>query len=233
MGRASGRSAMDIVGWAAVGAMVAGIGAAWLRLLPALPGFALYALGGIAAIVAALSALVASARRRSFGRGRAVAILAAMVFIVSAAPGFGPPPINDFTTDLAEPPQFQRALELQPNQGRDMGYPADFAQIQRDCCPDLATERLAETPEAAFDRARRAAESMPDWEILVADPATGLIEAVATSRVFGFQDDIAIRVRADSAGSKVDVRSKSRDGRGDQGANAARIRAYLEVLRAG
>ncbi|TMA41924.1 MAG: DUF1499 domain-containing protein, partial [Deltaproteobacteria bacterium] len=65
------------------------------------------------------------------------------------------------------------------------------------------------------------------------DGASGTIEAVATTRVFGFQDDIAIRVRADgSAASRVDVRSKSRDGKGDLGANAARIRAYVMALEA-
>src|SRR5207249_1400182 len=54
------------------------------------------------------------------------------------------------------------------------------------------------------------------------------------TRLFGFQDDIAIRVRADGAGaSRVDVRSKSRDGKGDLGTNAARIRAYVTALEAG
>ena len=75
---------------------------------------------------------------------------------------------------------------------------------------------------------------MPAWTITAADDASGTIEAVATTRLFGFQDDIAIRVRADGAGaSRVDVRSKSRDGKGDLGTNAARIRAYVTALEAG
>jgi uncharacterized protein (DUF1499 family) len=89
-------------------------------------------------------------------------------------------------------------------------------------------------PAEAFARARRVAESMPAWTITAADAANGTIEAVATTRLFGFQDDIAIRVRPDGAGaSRVDVRSKSRDGQGDLGANAARIRAYVSTLEAG
>jgi uncharacterized protein (DUF1499 family) len=72
---------------------------------------------------------------------------------------------------------------------------------------------------------------MPTWEITFTDPATGAIEAVATTLVFGFQDDIVIRVRpAPHGGSRVDLRSKSRDGRGDIGANAARIRAFIREL---
>jgi uncharacterized protein (DUF1499 family) len=58
-----------------------------------------------------------------------------------------------------------------------------------------------------------------------------VIEAVATSRLFHFRDDIAIRVRADGGGgSRVDMRSKSRVGQGDLGVNAARIRAYMAEL---
>ncbi|MBW2399988.1 MAG: DUF1499 domain-containing protein, partial [Deltaproteobacteria bacterium] len=43
-------------------------------------------------------------------------------------------------------------------------------------------------------------------------------------------DDIVVRVRRDGADSIVDVRSKSRDGRGDMGANAARIRLFRDEL---
>jgi len=66
--------------------------------------------------------------------------------------------------------------------------------------------------------------------ILVARNA-GALEAVATSRLFGFQDDIVVRVRPEGeGGSRVDVRSKSRDGKGDRGVNAARIRSFMAEL---
>ena len=48
--------------------------------------------------------------------------------------------------------------------------------------------------------------------------------------IFGFEDDVAIRVRDVGGKSVIDMRSKSRDGRGDLGANAARIRAYVSAL---
>src|SRR5438128_699800 len=80
---------------------------------------------------------------------------------------------------------------------------------------------------------RRGAGTVRAWTTTAADGAGGTIEAVATTRLFGFQDDIAIRVRADgTAASRVDVRSKSREGKGDLGANAARIRAYVTELEA-
>jgi uncharacterized protein (DUF1499 family) len=65
------------------------------------------------------------------------------------------------------------------------------------------------------------------WELVAADSAAGRIEATATTRWFGFKDDVVVRIRPDAAGSRVDVRSVSRVGRSDVGANAERIRAYL------
>jgi uncharacterized protein (DUF1499 family) len=228
-----GRSkALDNLGWIAVVMMVVGGAVGFLRLAPALTAFGIYALGGLLAIIAGVSALVASARRRGFGPGRAVALLAAMIFIVTAAPGFGPPPINDFTTDLADPPAFTQATTLPANAGRDMSYPADFAAIQRDCCADLATLQSASSPAQAFERVRVTAEAMPDWEVTKSDAQSGVVEAVSTTRLFGFQDDVVIRIRPDGTGSRVDMRSKSRDGKGDQGVNAKRIRAFMQAMQA-
>jgi len=69
-------------------------------------------------------------------------------------------------------------------------------------------------------------------EIVREDPSARVIEATDTTRIFRFVDDVAIRVRPDGDGSRVDVRSRSRDGKGDLGANAARIRAFGDELAA-
>lgn len=70
------------------------------------------------------------------------------------------------------------------------------------------------------------------WEIAAEDPSAGRIEATATTRWFRFKDDVIVRVAAQGAGSRIDVRSKSRIGRSDLGANAKRIRAYVQKLHA-
>ncbi len=57
-----------------------------------------------------------------------------------------------------------------------------------------------------------------------------MIEATDTTLWFGFKDDVAIRIRPDGSGSRIDVRSVSRVGRSDLGANARRIRAFLELI---
>ena len=46
----------------------------------------------------------------------------------------------------------------------------------------------------------------------------------------GFRDDVALRVRPDGDGARIDVRSASRYGRHDFGTNAARIRSLLEDI---
>ena len=221
------------IGVIAVAAMLIGPGLAWLRLVPGLAGFVIFALGGLIALVVGLVRVVQAARGRAFGLGGVVTLIAGMAFLAIAVRGRGAPRINDFTTDLADPPAFRNAVTLPANAGRDLLYPPAFGPIQQACCADLRPARLPVPPAEAFARARRVAETMPAWAITAADGASGTIEAVATTRVFGFQDDIAIRVRADgSAASRVDVRSKSRDGKGDLGANAARIRAYVMALEA-
>ena len=64
-------------------------------------------------------------------------------------------------------------------------------------------------------------------EIVNADREAGRIEATATSRWFGFKDDVVVRIRAAASGSIVDLRSVSRVGIGDVGVNAKRIKAFM------
>src|SRR5213596_983456 len=84
----------------------------------------------------------------------------------------------------------------------------------------------------ALARAAAVARQM-DLTVTWRDPSAGLLEAMATSRLFGFHDDIAIRVRPEADGtSRIDMRSKSRDGQGDFGVNAARIRTFVQAIEA-
>jgi uncharacterized protein (DUF1499 family) len=58
-----------------------------------------------------------------------------------------------------------------------------------------------------------------------------VIEAVDTTAVMAFKDDVAIRVRGGAQGTQIDLRSASRVGEGDLGANAKRIRAFLDAFQ--
>jgi len=221
------------LGLIAAASAVAGPALAWLRLVPGIVGFGLFALGGLTAVVVSLVSLVQALRGRAVGLGHAAAMVTGVVFVLLALRGAGVPAINDFSTDLADPPAFRHAGTLSPNLGRDLGYPQSFAATQRACCADLHPARVPLGKVEAFTRVRRFAEHMPAWTVTHADADAGTIEAVATSRVFGFHDDLVIRIRQESDGtSRVDMRSKSRDGKGDLGVNAARIRAFIAGVEA-
>ena len=92
-------------------------------------------------------------------------------------------------------------------------------------------EKLADAPAVAFAKALAAARA-EGWTIIASDPGSGRIEATATTPWFGFRDDVAVRIRPEGRGSRVDVRSVSRIGRGDLGANAKRVRAFAAAVAA-
>ena len=68
------------------------------------------------------------------------------------------------------------------------------------------------------------------WEVVAVAPEDLRIEATDTTLLFGFKDDIVVRVTPSGNGSRVDVRSLSRVGKSDFGVNANRIRKFLRQL---
>jgi uncharacterized protein (DUF1499 family) len=151
---------------------------------------------------------------------------------VGASPGVGVPPINDITTNLADPPGYAAVPASHRNHGRDMSYPAAFVPQVKDAYPDLVPIRVDRSPEQAYRLALGAAKDL-GWEITRADSTARVFEAEETTLLFRFVDDVSVRVRAQAGGgSVIDVRSKSRDGRGDLGANAERIRRFADAAKA-
>jgi len=226
-------------GFLAVVACAVGPLAIQLGLLSAFIGFRLFLFGALLGLVALLLGAVGLWTTRSasgrIGRGRAVLGLVlgfaiVGVLVASAGSGGNVPAINDITTNPEDPPVFFAAVELEPNRGRDLTYPGEeFASQQRDAYPDLAPIVLAAPPSDAFPKVESAIEGL-GWEITYRDAETGVLEAVDVTRIFRFVDDIVVRIRPQAAGSVIDVRSKSRDGKSDMGANATRIRAFRDAL---
>lgn len=141
------------------------------------------------------------------------------------------PPIHDITTDTERPPEFRAVLPLRADAPNPAGYGgAEIAAQQREGYPDIAPLALEQPPAEVFPWALDAAREM-GWEVVAADSAAGRIEATATTAWFGFKDDVVVRITPAAGGSRVDVRSVSRVGTSDVGANAERIREYLGRLR--
>ena len=140
------------------------------------------------------------------------------------------PPIHDITTDTQDPPEFVAVLPQRTGAANPAAYGGDsVAVLQRQAYPDIRPLHLAVPPNMAFARALATARAM-GWEIVAADTSAGRIEATATTRWFGFKDDVVIRIRPEAEGSRVDVRSVSRVGKSDLGTNAARVRSFLARL---
>ena len=185
------------------------------------------ALSGITALGAVLFGRGASFDRQTLvalGAGLCIGLLPAN-FVVGA---MNAPAIHDVTTDLANPPAFDRARTLN-SPGRTDYEGEDVASQQRRAYPDLQPLILSLPVEDAFEAALRVARES-GWELLGADVSSGVIEASDETFWFGFTDDVVVRVRAQGEGSRVDVRSLSRVGVGDGGMNARRVLGYLDRL---
>jgi uncharacterized protein (DUF1499 family) len=94
---------------------------------------------------------------------------------------------------------------------------------------DLQPQRFSAPHERVFAAALETAEAL-GWAIHSQDPEDGEIQAVATTRIFHFKDDVTIGVQQDGDQIMVTVRSRSRIGKGDLGTNARRIRLFQAEL---
>ena len=144
----------------------------------------------------------------------------------------GYPAINDLTTDYNNPPRFVHATTLPANHSRSLAYNQAWAQPrQRRGYPNLAPLATAVSPAVAFGQVEAVAKAMPEWQITYVDPAAHTLEAVATSWIFRFHDDVVIEVRPQGTGSLIEMRSRGREGIGDFGRNNRRIEDFFARLK--
>jgi uncharacterized protein (DUF1499 family) len=223
---------------AALAVVASGFGArfgAWdYRAAFAILRWGAYAGLGIALFALLLLAIPATRPRGLVALSLAVAVgsVAGVVPLAWMQGARGIPPINDITTDPANPPMFVALLPLRAGATVPATYAGRAtADLQRSAYPDIAPIIVADAPNAAFATAMAVARGM-GWTIIAADALMGRIEAVATTPWFGFRDDIVVRVSPQGRGSRVDVRSVSRVGRGDLGANAKRVREFSAAMAA-
>ncbi len=95
--------------------------------------------------------------------------------------------------------------------------------------PDIQPQRFNQPSDRVFDTALAVAQAM-GWEIRETNREQGVIEAIATTRLFKFKDDVTVTITREGGATVVNVRSKSRVGKGDLGTNARRIRAFQAEL---
>ena len=199
-------------------------------------GLLLYALSclGATAILAVCVLLLMLPRFAPWRRAimlRALLVLPGTLLLSAMLAGRGDiPPIHDITTDPADPPTFTAAPDQRGADSNSLDIVADTIEQQRSAYPDIAT-LLTDIPiDEAFERALEIASEL-GWEVYHQDRNAGVIEAVDTTRIMAFKDDVVIRVRSNADGTLIDLRSVSRVGLSDLGANARRIRTFQDAFR--
>lgn len=211
-----------------------------------LPGLAALGSGfALAALTLLLAGVAAAAvwNRGLKGLGRAIwaAVIAGALLAGPAYVAFrmlSLPALNDISTDIEDPPAFSRSRAVLA--ARQNHVPAELPREAR--APQRqAYQRIVpiitDLPaEEAFVVALRAAQAM-GWDVVERLPPggrsrVGRIDAIATTPILRFRDDITIRVRSRADGSRVDIRSASRIGRHDLGVNAHRVQAFSEQMQA-
>ena len=178
------------------------------------------------------------------------AIIAIIIPVMAMANGKGVsekaaalPFIHDISTDTQNPPMFTQAIL---SQRKDAPNPTDYvgkkdprgtelvSVLQERGYPDIKSQSFSQSREdvAAAARAAMVAEFGRADVVIDATPGVTTLESTDTTFWYGFKDDVIVRVREDVGKTIVDMRSLSRVGGSDLGANADRIRALQAALAA-
>jgi uncharacterized protein (DUF1499 family) len=194
------------------------------------------------AVLAAIVAFVAIWRDGSRGTARALAGLVVGLAVL-AMPAIGAwdvvtlPRLTDVSTDPANPPVLSAAVRDRSAQDAPIvGPDAISVAAQRQAYPDVVPRHYPVSTARVYLEARTIVDQR-GWRVLSDvppsdDDPSATIEAVAQTVVFGFRQDVAIRIMAEGDGSRVDMRSASRSTAHDLGANAGRVRRFFRDLDA-
>jgi len=203
-----------------------------VSLLIALAGGILVALAGIIYLIIAVRSKLAADRNLI-----AVAIILGLLPSVFVLPQMSRaqavPPIHDISTDTDNPPAFVAVVSIRQGAPNPVDYgtedwPAEkLGAATREAYPDLQPIRAEMSVAEAVARSEDVLRDM-GLDIVATESTEGRVEATATTFWFGFKDDLVVRVALDDGDALIDLRSKSRVGQSDIGANADRIREFIQ-----
>lgn len=96
--------------------------------------------------------------------------------------------------------------------------------------PELQAQDDARDPATLYADTLRAIEKL-GWAVTMHDEVQRRIDAVVTTGLWRFKDDVSIRIAAQPNGlGRLYARSQSRVGKGDFGANARHLRELAEAV---
>ena len=144
------------------------------------------------------------------------------------------PDLTDIQTSPEDPLQYTVLLEQRPPDANPLGpQTAEQVQLQAEAYEDIGPIEVDRSAGAVFTVVNEAVKQL-GWTVVVneapGESGVGRIEATDSSLIMGFTDDVVVRVKGDDTSAVIDIRSASRYGRSDLGANAERIRAFEEEV---
>jgi uncharacterized protein (DUF1499 family) len=148
------------------------------------------------------------------------------------------PRINQVTTDFKSPPSYMISSRAREARGAWTPPPPepDAEAAQRLAYPNIRPMLVDLEPDQAYRMSLRIAKEL-GWRIVDSTPPNlrgegdAHIDATTRSLFFAFSSDIAIRIRAQGPKTEIDIRSASRVGRHDFGANAQRAERFIEAVQ--
>ncbi len=190
-------------------------------------------LAALLAIVSALTALVYLVRKKPVSNRLLYALLIGLspvaLVAVLISDGVDAPMIHDISTDLDNPPVFAFAPQDRQPTSNSLALDEKVISIQRANYSEIRPLRLDVSVEQAIEKVEAVVADL-GWQVLGRSSGPYQIEVVDRTALMGFKDDVAIRVTGGAGGAVIDVRSASRVGRSDLGANALRIAELLALL---
>jgi uncharacterized protein (DUF1499 family) len=207
---------------------------------PAAMNLLAVSIGGLVlAIIVAIIGLVRIWFGGQIGAGQAcagiaIALIGLALPIYYLSLFFTLPRLNDVETTPRQPLQFSQLAALRPADANRIVEPdLAAAELQEKAYPDLRPMELERSVTETFDIAHEAVKRL-GWTIALNEPPgeqPGRIEATDRTMLMGYTDDVLIRVNGDDTHAFIDVRSVSRYGIHDFGANAERIRTLFAEVK--
>jgi uncharacterized protein (DUF1499 family) len=195
------------------------------------------------AILCAGAAIIVIWHTGRKGTGRLLAGLA-LAFLLLGYPGFLAvqairlPVLNDVSTDLDDLPAFARSRKALAarNGTTPRASSSEERQQQKQAYPAIQPILLDLDADETYKLVLKVAAAK-HWQIVDQSSTggrsgVGHVDAVVRGLVLGLPDDVTIRIKPQAGQTRVDMRSVSRIGQHDFGANAYRIKQFQQALEA-
>lgn len=170
--------------------------------------------------------------------GTVLGVLPAMtIILVIGKDGFSKPRIHDISTDPSIKLQFDVIPGLRKASDNALTFPSgDVIDQQKEAYPLIKPIIVQASAAEVYKQALAVSKDL-NWHIVTSDKDQLKLEAIDETKFFGFKDDIVVVVTASEVGTAdeyaiVNVRSVSRVGVSDLGANASRIHRFSQGLNA-